>query len=31
MTAIFSPVDLNLELIPRFEIGKTLDQCFAEI
>lgn len=26
----FSPVDLNLELIPRFEIGKTLDQAFTD-
>jgi hypothetical protein len=26
----FSPVDLNLELITRFEIGKTFDQAFTE-
>lgn len=26
----FSPVDLNLELITKFEIGKTFDQAFAE-
>ena len=26
----FSPVDLNLELITRFEIGKTFDQAYDE-
>lgn len=26
----FSPADLNLELITKFEIGKTFDQAFAE-
>lgn len=26
----FSPADLNLELITRFEIGKTFDQAYAE-
>jgi hypothetical protein len=26
----FSPIDINLELITRFEIGKSFDQAYAE-